>query len=88
MINVLFALFSILAGGILAEIAYIFLIIIEYAMVGSFNFNFNFNFNFDFDFDFDFDLTSAWLYFKAAGVEGGIMGIGISLFRYFGVKGF
>ncbi|EER3093883.1 hypothetical protein F9A83_002503 [Escherichia coli] len=78
MINVLFALFSILAGGILAEIAYIFLIIIEYAMVGSFNF----------DFDFDFDLTSAWLYFKAAGVEGGIMGIGISLFRYFGVKGF
>ncbi|HIA7474225.1 TPA: hypothetical protein ACWR44_004949 [Escherichia coli] len=54
MINVLFALFSILAGGILAEIAYIFLIIIEYAMVGSFN----------------FDLTSAWLYFKAAGVEG------------------
>ena len=27
MINVLFALFSILAGGILAEIAYIFLII-------------------------------------------------------------
>ncbi|EKP9339221.1 hypothetical protein QSF53_003244 [Escherichia coli] len=80
MINVLFALFSILAGGILAEIAYIFLIIIEYAMVGSFNFNF--------DFDFDFDLTSAWLYFKAAGVEGGIMGIGISLFRYFGVKGF
>lgn len=68
MINVLFALFSILAGGILAEIAYIFLIIIEYAMVGSFN----------------FDLTSAWLYFKAAGVEGGIMGIGISLFRYFG----
>ncbi|RDR17489.1 hypothetical protein C4A16_04082 [Escherichia coli] len=51
MINVLFALFSILAGGILAEIAYIFLIIIEYAMVGSFN----------------FDLTSAWLYFKAAG---------------------
>ncbi|EER5973617.1 hypothetical protein AB4F55_004805 [Escherichia coli] len=76
MINVLFALFSILAGGILAEIAYIFLIIIEYAMVGSFNF------------DFDFDLTSAWLYFKAAGVEGGIMGIGISLFRYFGVKGF
>lgn len=82
MINVLFALFSILAGGILAEIAYIFLIIIEYAMVGSFNFNF------DFDFDFDFDLTSAWLYFKAAGVEGGIMGIGISLFRYFGVKGF
>ena len=84
MINVLFALFSILAGGILAEITYIFLIIIEYAMVGSFNFNFNF----DFDFDFDFDLTSAWLYFKAAGVEGGIMGIGISLFRYFGVKGF
>ncbi|EJK8611843.1 hypothetical protein [Escherichia coli] len=80
MINVLFALFSILAGGVLAEIAYIFLIIIEYAMVGSFNF--------DFDFDFDFDLTSAWLYFKAAGVEGGIMGIGISLFRYFGVKGF
>ncbi|EON3800284.1 hypothetical protein ACNDDX_004126 [Escherichia coli] len=80
MINVLFALFSILAGGILAEIAYIFLIIIEYAMVGSFNF--------DFDFDFDFDLTSAWLYFKAAGVEGGIMGIGISLLRYFGVKGF
>ncbi|HID9307103.1 TPA: hypothetical protein ACXE2U_004189 [Escherichia coli] len=72
MINVLFALFSILAGGILAEIAYIFLIIIEYAMVGSFN----------------FDLTSAWLYFKSAGVEGGIMGIGISLFRYFGVKGF
>ncbi|EIG5694869.1 hypothetical protein E3Y63_004582 [Escherichia coli] len=72
MINVLFALFSILAGGILAEIAYIFLIIIEYAMVGSFN----------------FDLTSAWLYFKATGVEGGIMGIGISLFRYFGVKGF
>ena len=72
MINVLFALFSILAGGILAEIAYIFLIIIEYAMVGSFN----------------FDLTSAWLYFQAAGVEGGIMGIGISLFRYFGVKGF
>ncbi len=72
MINVLFALFSILAGWILAEIAYIFLIIIEYAMVGSFN----------------FDLTSAWLYFKAAGVEGGIMGIGISLFRYFGVKGF
>ncbi|EGE0036320.1 hypothetical protein DND13_23315 [Escherichia coli] len=72
MINVLFALFSILAGGILAEIAYIFLIIIEYAMVGSFN----------------FDLTSAWLYFKVAGVEGGIMGIGISLFRYFGVKGF
>ncbi|EFP2170907.1 hypothetical protein ABV882_002906 [Escherichia coli] len=72
MINVLFALFSILAGGILAEIAYIFLIIIEYAMVGSFN----------------FDLTSAWLYFKGAGVEGGIMGIGISLFRYFGVKGF
>ena len=47
MINVLFALFSILAGGILAEIAYIFLIIIEYAMVGSFN----------------FELTSAWLYF-------------------------
>lgn len=37
---------------------------------------------------FNFDLTSAWLYFKAAGVEGGIMGIGISLFRYFGVKGF
>lgn len=72
MINVLFALFSILAGGILAEIAYIFLIIIEYAMVGSFN----------------FDLTSAWLYFKAGGVGGGIMGIGISLFRYFGVKGF
>ena len=72
MINVLFALFSILAGGLLAEIAYIFLIIIEYAMVGSFN----------------FDLTSAWLYFKAGGVGGGIMGIGISLFRYFGVKGF
>ncbi|EAC1328456.1 TPA: hypothetical protein ACYZY7_004719 [Escherichia coli] len=72
MINVLFALFSILAGGLLAEIAYVFLIIIEYAMVGSFN----------------FDLTSAWLYFKAGGVGGGIMGIGISLFRYFGVKGF
>ncbi|EOM3170287.1 hypothetical protein ACM0T2_004115, partial [Escherichia coli] len=68
----LFALFSILAGGLLAEIAYVFLIIIEYAMVGSFN----------------FDLTSAWLYFKAGGVGGGIMGIGISLFRYFGVKGF
>lgn len=51
MINVLFALFSILAGGLLAEIAYVFLIIIEYAMVGSFN----------------FDLTSAWLYFKAGG---------------------
>ena len=67
MINVLFALFSILAGGLLAEIAYVFLIIIEYAMVGSFN----------------FDLTSAWLYFKAGGVGGGIMGIGISLFRYF-----
>ncbi|WP_341824641.1 hypothetical protein, partial [Escherichia coli] len=65
-------LFSILAGGLLAEIAYVFLIIIEYAMVGSFN----------------FDLTSAWLYFKAGGVGGGIMGIGISLFRYFGVKGF
>ncbi|EEX7164914.1 hypothetical protein DX637_004345 [Escherichia coli] len=72
MINVLFALFSILAGGLLAEIAYVFLIIIEYAMVGSFN----------------FDLTSAWLYFKAGRVGGGIMGIGISLFRYFGVKGF
>lgn len=72
MLNVLFALFSILAGGLLAEIAYVFLIIIEYAMVGSFN----------------FDLTSAWLYFKAGGVGGGIMGIGISLFRYFGVKGF
>ena len=72
MINVLFALFSILAGGLVAEIAYVFLIIIEYSMVGSFN----------------FDLTSAWLYFKAGGVGGGIMGIGISLFRYFGVKGF
>ncbi|EAR3128659.1 hypothetical protein KK448_004106 [Salmonella enterica] len=72
MINILFALFSILAGILLAEIAYVFLLIIEYMMLGSFN----------------FELTSAWHYLKVGTVGGGIMGIGIALFRYFGVKGF
>ena len=39
MINILFTLFSILAGILLAEIAYVFLLIIEYVMLGSFNFD-------------------------------------------------
>lgn len=72
MINILFALFSILAGILLAEIAYVFLLFIEYMMLGSFN----------------FELTSAWHYLKVGAVGGGIMGIGIALLRYFGVKGF
>ncbi|HEY3591869.1 MAG TPA: hypothetical protein VGL07_17650 [Buttiauxella sp.] len=72
MMNVLIALFSILAGMLLAEIAYIFLLIIEYVMLGSLN----------------FELTSAWHYLKVGAGGGGIMGIGIALLRYFGVKGF
>lgn len=72
MINLLFALFSILAGILLAEIAYIFLLIIEYVMLGSFN----------------FELTSAWHYLKAGAGGGSIMGVEITLLRYFGVKGF
>ncbi|ECG1392150.1 hypothetical protein [Yersinia ruckeri] len=72
MINILFALFSILAGIFLAEIAYVLLLIIEYVMLGSFN----------------FELASAWHYLKVGGGGGCIMGIGIALLRYFGVKGF
>ncbi|AFJ46799.1 hypothetical protein [Shimwellia blattae] len=72
MINILFALFSILAGIHLAEIAYALLLTIEYVMIGSFN----------------FELTSAWHYLKIGAGGGGIMGIGIALLRYFGVKGF
>jgi len=72
MINILFAVFSILAGILLAEIAYIVLLIIEYVILGNFN----------------FELTSAWHYLKVGGGGGGIMGIGIALLRYFGVKGF
>lgn len=72
MINVLFALFSILAGILLAEIAYTLLLTIEYVMLGSFN----------------FELASAWHYLKIGAGGGGIMGIGIALLRYFGVKGF
>lgn len=72
MINILFTLFSILAGMLLAEIAYVFLLIIEYVMLGSFN----------------FDLTSAWHYLKVGAGGGGIMGVGIAMLRYFGVKGF
>ena len=48
MINILFALFSILAGILLAEIAYIFLLIVEYVMLGNFN----------------FELASAWHHLK------------------------
>ncbi|MBU9834726.1 hypothetical protein J1786_07855 [Rahnella sp. L72c] len=72
MINILFTLFSILAGILLAEISYVFLLIIEYVMLGSFN----------------FDLTSAWHYLKVGAGGGGIMGVGIAMLRYFGVKGF
>ncbi|MEI9484273.1 hypothetical protein V5093_21745 [Enterobacter cancerogenus] len=72
MINILFALFSILAGIILAEIAYLFLLIVEYVMLGIFN----------------FELASALHYLKAGAGGGGIMGIGIAMLRYFGVKGF
>lgn len=72
MINILFALFSILAGILLAEIAYALLLTIEYVMIDSFN----------------FELTSAWHYLKIGAGGGGIMGIGIALLRYFGVKGF
>ncbi|QHS46675.1 hypothetical protein GW952_14240 [Klebsiella michiganensis] len=72
MINILFALFSILAGILLAEVAYLFLLIIEYGMLGSFK----------------FELASAWHYLKVGAGGGGIMGIGIALLRYFGVKGF
>lgn len=72
MINILIALFSILAGVLLAEIAYVFLLIIEYVMLGNLN----------------FELISAWHYLKVGAGGGGIMGIGIALLRYFGVKGF
>ncbi|MBK4716803.1 MULTISPECIES: hypothetical protein [Tenebrionibacter/Tenebrionicola group] len=72
MINILFALFSILAGIVLSEIAYALLLTIEYVMLGSFN----------------FELSSAWHYLKIGAGGGGIMGIGIALLRYFGVKGF
>lgn len=72
MINILIALFSILAGMLLAEIAYAFLLIIEYVMLGNLN----------------FELASAWHYLKVGAGGGGIMGIGIALLRYFGVKGF
>jgi hypothetical protein len=72
MINILFALLSILAGMFLAEIAYIFLLIIEYVMLGR----------------FDFELASVWHFLKVGAGGGGIMGIGIALLRYFGVKGF
>lgn len=51
MINILFALFSTLAGIFLAEIAYVLLLIIEYVMLGSFN----------------FELASAWHYLKVGG---------------------
>lgn len=72
MINILFALFSILAGILLAEVAYLFLLIIEYVILGCFR----------------FELASAWHYLKVGAGGGGIMGIGIALLRYFGVKGF
>ncbi|MBT0722694.1 hypothetical protein [Rosenbergiella collisarenosi] len=72
MINIFFALFSILAGILLAEIAYALLLTIEYAMLSSFN----------------FELTLAWHYLKIGAVGGGIMGFGIALLRYFRVKGF
>lgn len=72
MINILFALFSILAGILLAEVAYLFLLIIEYGMLGSFK----------------FELASSWHYMKVGAGGGGIMGIGIALLRYFGVKSF
>lgn len=72
MINILFALFSILAGILLAEIAYVFLLIIEYVMLGNFN----------------FELASAWHYLKVGAGGGGIMGIGLALLRHFEVKGF
>ena len=72
MINILLAVFSILAGILLAEIAYVFLLFIEYVMIGNFN----------------FELTSAWHYLKVGAGGGGIMGVGIALLRYFGVKGF
>ncbi|ELH8610242.1 TPA: hypothetical protein ACG0DR_002955 [Enterobacter asburiae] len=72
MINIFFALFSILAGIFLAEVAYLFLLIIEYVMLGSFR----------------FELASGWHYLKVGAGGGGIMGIGIALLRHFGVKGF
>ena len=72
MINILFALFSILSGILLAEIAYVFLLIIEYVMLGSFN----------------FELTSAWRYLKAGAGGGSIMGVGITLLRYLKLKDF
>lgn len=37
---------------------------------------------------FKFELASAWHYLKVGAGGGGIMGIGIALLRYFGVKGF
>lgn len=72
MINILFALLSVLAGVFLAEIAYAFLLVIEYVMLGSLN----------------FELISAWHYLKVGAGGGAIMGVGIALLRYFGVKGF
>lgn len=72
MINLLFTFFSILAGVILAEVAYLFLLVIEFVMLGHFN----------------FELLAAWHYLKVGGGGGSIIGIGIIILRYFGVKGF
>ncbi|WP_215805672.1 hypothetical protein [Aeromonas jandaei] len=57
MVNLLLAFLSILAGIILAEAAYLFLLIIELCMLDHFN----------------FELLAAWHYLKVGGVGGAFL---------------
>ncbi|MDA8496601.1 hypothetical protein [Citrobacter sp. Igbk 17] len=72
MINVLFFIFSVVAGIIMAELAYLSLLIIDYVIRGSFSFS----------------LPEALHNLKVGGGGGFIIGVGIVLCRLFKIKGF
>lgn len=72
MINVLFFIFSVVAGITMAELVYLSLLIIDYVIRGSFSFS----------------LPEALHNLKVGGGGGFIIGVGIVLCRLFKIKGF
>ena len=72
MINVLFFIFSVVAGILMAELAYVSLLIVDYVIQGSFSFS----------------SSEALHNLKVGCGGGCIIGAGIVLCRLFKIKGF
>ena len=72
MLNLFIIAISLAAGIIIAEISYILLIFIKYLAYGC----------------IDFEYSEILKGLRVGGTGGGILGIGIVIFRFFKVKGF